>query len=130
MKDIKDYAKFYINSCECQVIAVDTTVKNVFAKEGEIIKFDEMCHYVVTSEDVMNVKLILRHLSDMTEEEAKEIGWWDEFENRIIYAKDFNQKWMFSSDQMIGLLSRGFDLFGLIEAGLAIDSTTLNTQKK
>lgn len=67
--------------------------------------------------------LILRKLSDMTEEEEEE------------YTKTVDE-WNFGFKRnMLGaatsthfLLSRGFDLFNLIESGLAIDSKSLTNQ--
>lgn len=66
-------------------------------------------------------KPILRPLSDMTEEEEMEVQ----------YLVDIQG---FGYDALIGakitqyLLSRHFDLFGWIEAGLAIDKTKLETK--
>lgn len=70
--------------------------------------------------DWSGVKLILRPFSDMTEEEAVESG-------LGTIARDlemFNRPW--SPKQFLYLLSRGFDLFGLIESKQAIDKTTLS----
>lgn len=70
--------------------------------------------------------LVLRPLSDMTEDELQECG-------NMIY--DFsndpelnNFKWKdfeigLAPEQFVYLLSKGFDLFGLIPSGLAIDNT-------
>lgn len=76
-------------------------------------------------------KLLLRPLSDMTEEEAIECG---NLDYDFSGEPDLN-KWTWkdfdtlnSSSQFQYLLSKHFDLFGLIEAGLAIDKTTLKQQ--
>lgn len=82
------------------------------------------------------VKPILRPLSSMTEEEFKEF-------DRII-TKDFAKMTIIESVSKEGdytrfshtfnssayLLSKHFDLFGLIEAGLAIDSTALTNSEQ
>jgi hypothetical protein len=150
MKDIKDYLHLYINSCECEVIYVNTQVKNHIAKVGETVKFDDVTYYVVSSEDIINIKLILRPLSDMTEGEAWEfVGGksdhlYDDLKidkidktgisiSYVINAGDegsFPQSHKFDffalgPEQFRHLLSRGFDLFNLIPEGLAIDKRTI-----
>lgn len=77
----------------------------------------------VSHHRVNEVKPILRRLEDMTEEEAIECGvsgaWCD---------LEFDGTWrsnQFTTKAFIGLLSKSFDLFGLIDAGLAIDAKTL-----
>jgi hypothetical protein len=93
------------------------------------------------------VKPLLRPLSDLTKEEAKAVGsllhtvngkncraYKNEFGMwRIQYGNVHGQFWIidntiFNQRQTIYLLSKHFDLFGLIESGLAIDKTTLQTQ--
>jgi hypothetical protein len=67
-------------------------------------------------------KPILRPLSDMTQKERKQIGptWHKEYEPEITDNE-------FNTEEIRLMLSKGFDLFGLIDAGLAIDKTTLQT---
>lgn len=77
------------------------------------------------------LKPILRKLSDMTEKELQECG------NLVVDFSDdesglgLNEhKWqdftlLLCAEQFHWLIQRGFDLFGLIEAGLAIDKTKL-----
>jgi hypothetical protein len=72
--------------------------------------------------------LILRPLSDMTEEEEKEmIASQDdvilEGYTQILLKTD-------SGETVRWMLSKGFDLFGLIDAGLAIDKTKTNHANK
>lgn len=88
--------------------------------------------------DDEEVELILRPLSDMTKEEAKEIAavytgytinWVHIKDGQIIfnyYEGDEVQENVFdigysNPEGFLYMLSRGFDLFGLIDAGLAID---------
>jgi hypothetical protein len=77
----------------------------------------ENCHIALW--DLKDFKLLLRPLSDMTEEEKENIQGtdWGFLET--------NYDWEFSPETFIYLLSKYFDLFGLIEAGLAIDKTKL-----
>lgn len=93
-------------------------------KKGDIISFSQLPPASLLD----FIKLILRPLASMTEEEMKECG-------NMIY--DFSNdpglnKWHWkdfeiglSPEQFHYLLSKGFDIFGLIESGLAIDSTSL-----
>jgi hypothetical protein len=76
------------------------------------------------------IKPILRPLSDMTEEE---IEWLDEHDD--FYDKNLSDEtepfviieWQ--AERIKYLISKHFDVFGLIEAGLAIDKTKLNNQQ-
>lgn len=113
-KEIKDYFHLYYG-CEFRSIEM----------------YDE--EYITRRIDMINPKAhevwkpTLRPLSDMTEEERKEV----EFKREILY--DIHERNSKDPDTLIMcgditkyLLKQGFDLFGLIEAGLAIDKTTLN----
>lgn len=64
------------------------------------------------------IKPILRPLSDMTDEEREQA--------EIVYKGNGVLESHFES--MRFLLSKHFDLFGLIDAGLALDKTKLNQQ--
>ena len=127
-KKIEDYIYMYIG---CQAQTEDGIGRlNSFNHESggcEII-------FGITGPDFSKtyfadqVKIVLRPLSDMTEEEMQECG-------NMIYdfsdEPDLN-KWK-PSDFEIGLapeqfhwlLKKSFDLFGLIESGLAIDKSSL-----
>ncbi len=63
-------------------------------------------------------RLHLTKLSDMTEEEMKEVNF-----RTIPFSKIKDV--FYSPETFMKLLKMGFDLFGLIDAGLAIDKTTL-----
>lgn len=68
--------------------------------------------------DIKTVKPILRPLSDMTEKE-----WLKEMPDRPALKPGYELN--FSATQFNWLLKQGFDLFGLIESGQAIDKTKL-----
>ena len=73
-----------------------------------------------------DIKIILRPLSDMTEDEAIECI---DYDPKIFIpfneiSKDWRTK-VLDADRWRKLISKGFDLFGLIDAGLAIDKTKL-----
>lgn len=67
-------------------------------------------------------KPILRRLSDITEEEALEI--WNMDEECLV--RYHSEKVMIGfdlyTDSFLYLLSKGFDLFNLIDSGLAVDN--------
>ena len=103
-KDIKDYLHLYLGA-------------GCIMKAGKGVTED----YYSTVEwaDIgypHNVKaLVLRPLSDMRNDERVERG---------KHLLQF-ERWTLDGEYHRWMLSRGFDLFGLIEAGLAIDKTTL-----
>ncbi len=71
--------------------------------------------------NIRDVKPILRPLSDMTEDEKESIGrgaWHHDYYPEISDSE-------FDCEEVRLMLSMYFDLFGLIESGLAIDQTTL-----
>ena len=111
MKELKDFIHLYLG-CEC-VIGSDLSTKETV----QAVSKDSVCvginKYGVESwYKTKSIKLILRPLNDMTDEEEKESG-------------DNPETVFEAAEQIEYLLSKHFDLFGLIEAGLAIDKTTL-----
>jgi hypothetical protein len=76
-------------------------------------------HYYFIGHD--EIKLVLRRLSDMSEEENQE---WAETNGALGNCSRYEDE----AHATAYLLSKGFDLFGLIDAGLAIDSKTLQTK--
>lgn len=66
------------------------------------------------------IKPILRRLEDMTEEENVEI-----FGSDVHWYKPFDSTDACDVQQWQKLLQKSFDLFGLIDAGLAIDAKTI-----
>jgi hypothetical protein len=181
-KNIKDIIHLYFG-CECETYSgkrgtfagfdicekdrsmIIHTVRYFDVDDYDVLNDDEMCE---------QIKLILRPLSDLTEEEFKEYskpktfatygGYWyacdreldpdfegdviehineacdDDPENVIMChakSKSISYGWIEYEDKYHGfgmkenatwiafLLAKGFDLFGLIPAGLAIDKTKL-----
>lgn len=119
MKIVKNYIHLYLG-CE----AIITDVRNdapdePWAAIGSRITIDTMfLHYI--SEGKISVKIILRELNDMTEEENKEMVATQE---KIIF-KGYNLL-VDSGETCRYLLSKYFDLFGLIESDNAFDKTLL-----
>jgi hypothetical protein len=118
MKDIKDYLHYYpkakILICEPGVEPVSHYLEGVDWYLGKAIA--ERVSY-----DPTWIKLLLRPLSDMTEEEGMEIFW------KPVKGENFSIK---TGEEFRQLLIKGFDLFGLIDAGLAIDKNTVIGTKK
>lgn len=159
MKDIKDYLHLYIG-CECMIgdmkwkreehlygLAPDVDVDF-----GKPIKSKLDAHVLSVFSD--KCTLILRPLSDMTEEEALYcISTFDRgVDNpvfKIIGKDELGEDWVYvqvgyeeteccwgpnlnymGAEMFRYLLSRGFDLFGLIESGLAIDKTSIPSNQE
>ena len=112
MKDIKDYLHLYLG---CEVL---WEIEHESASEGGTEILDG--HLVETAKAGLRiVKPVLRHLSDMIEEDCNLLGWDYKYQGKIISHRAEN---LFPEEVRI-LLKQGFDLFGLIEAGLALDKT-------
>jgi hypothetical protein len=125
-KKIADYLPHYIGQ-KVQFIADEIGILKGFC-ESEV-EHDKTIAIIDVGSDrfiewyAEEVKLILRPLSSMTEEEATELDWnqrigwesrWDGIGRpQVIYPREFH--W---------LIKKGFDIFGLIESGLAIEKTT------
>lgn len=91
------------------------------------MRIDEISKYTMLAAEKGFIKLVLRPLSDMTEEE------WVETCRRQQWAtgspKFLNEGTVMmmniKPDCFTYLLSHGFDIFGLIEENLAINKTTI-----
>jgi len=118
-KNIADYLHLYLG---CEVMLWTDATNPVFEPERKRLVIDAKVYDHITLKTALDVgaKLILRPLSDMSEEEAKELGLNDLA--KILYH---GTQRVFSFDQVRYLLSKHFDLFNLIGEGLAIDANTL-----
>jgi len=152
-KKIEDYLPYYIGQ-DCMIGDYKGKIQSVGSKE-----IDFMCVVSGTNQDEESgfygedeendvkpemVKPILRPLSDMTEEEAKEVvnrqfKSWSipiyeghsslciDVKFQIDVGNKFNHTQIdydrISPDAFHYLLKQGFDLFNLIPAGLAVDKT-------
>jgi hypothetical protein len=118
-KEIKDYLHLYYE-------------RKVFAKfnDGSSGEMDLSVYYLRYPDiDPLPIefKLILRPLSDMTEDESKKLGLHGIWEDIKDISTGIWDDTLFYPEDFIKLLKEGFDLFGLIESGLAIDATKLRT---
>lgn len=128
VKNIKDYLHLYLG-CEVQYVEYyNTVIKNgilvempIGGTEWGVVNEQGDREYSFEQE----IKPILRPLSDMTEDENKETSklYFDFMEKQRPSTRDITMM----AHMTTWFLSKYFDLFGLIESGLAIDKTKLNT---
>lgn len=122
-KELKDYAHFYIG---CDVLQDDNEIARLVGIYAETCMLIHEATGQFGECDISKIKLILRHLSDLTEEEMI----YCVANGQLVYCgqspENFVIGWgAFRPEITRFLLSKSFDLFGLIKAGLAIDATTL-----
>ncbi len=103
---LTEYLKYYIGSL---CIITDK-------EDGKMFKPETLTYSILTQLDRYSVKLILRDLSSITELEAKELidvkGGTDVYTLNDIF-------FFFDSDRFHWAVKRSFDLFRLIELGIA-----------
>jgi hypothetical protein len=122
-KQLKDYLHLYLQVFD-RILLIEKSnyyfVHNLFIHKGGTRVLDaRILTELLTHGDGLEYKLLLRPLPDMTEEEKTELYYLDdhalhELGDGTGYALPYVFTWC---------LSKGFDLFGLIESGLAIDKT-------
>ena len=139
MKDIKDFLHLYLG---CDFVTANSQGNINTSSIGEVYSYFD--HF-------KQFKLVLRKLSSITEEEIvsylrlKHNAYNGEYEVRAVdngfwwafRLNTLNERFNFygeildesNSDQFRYLLSKAFDLFGLIDEGLAIDKATLEKQE-
>lgn len=110
MKDIKDYLHLYLKVWG----TVSESAHSLYIN-GEWALSAAILSEVMLGK--MKFAPHLRNLSDITEEE-KEYRW-----NTFCNIREINQEVV--AEEIKWLLSKGFDLFGLIESGDALDKTKL-----
>jgi len=119
-KKIEDYLHLYLG---CEVLINSGDIHN----EKLIIDYDFLnTYYEVEGGYFMNNPIpLLRPLSSMTEEEAKEMDMQDVQISMIAHPSFMPVDIYFNAKQMRILLEKGFDLWSLIDAGLALDATKI-----
>lgn len=132
-KDISEYIHYYIGQ-QCQTIAPDGIPHSIL----ETINYYWLGR---SKRDGTRLIPILRKLEDMTEEECWDIeainpswvpGTSKEYiQNRLYLTKKrIVDKRGIQPEVFHYLLSKGFDLFNLIESGAAIDAKTIQPQQQ
>jgi hypothetical protein len=151
---LQDYLHYYLHGkiweagvMTCTLIGIGDSYYTIKTKQGTLL----------TLSNRANIKLVLRRLEDMMADEAIELASLvvhkDEYINVSIYRHNYTNDLMvqwglltqsqraddveyffnatgersWSGSQFHYLLQQGFDLFGLIDAGLAIDAKTLQS---
>ena len=124
-KKIEDYLHLYLG-CEC-IIGDSITTETIEAVSKNSIctgenKYGIDCWYKISA-----AKPILRPLSDMTEEEEKYVGLG--LKAGIANASMLKSRYFHSMTPKVFyyLLSKHFDLFGLIESGFAVNAAEINS---
>lgn len=133
MRDIKDYLHLYLG-CEVYVFP-DETLTNGWleTKRKEMPGLTYQYQLTISNYNVVldaGYKPILRPLSDMTDEEMDEV--WHGIEPKNVLVMQYKNSGMerkvaLCSERTRYLLSRGFDLFNLIEEGLAVKLSSNNS---
>ena len=113
MKEVKDYIHLYLG---CEGILTRQKTYGSPKKTTEILQAGILNNLELLP-SIYSFKPILRHLIDMKEEEARKFGLGLIVDNRTVKVIDW------TPEKFAYALSQQFDLFGLIEAGLAIDKT-------
>ena|SRR6185503_1709549 len=135
MKEIKDYLPFYIGS-DCMIGDLGWKKQKIHPNDlapytnldyGRPIKSKVDLHTIQAFGN--QITLILRPLNSLSKQEMEECGNLDydfsgEPELNKWTWKDFNC--LLTPNQFTFLLSKHFDLFELIESGLAIDKKNFN----
>lgn len=127
-KQIKDYLHLYIG-CHVKFIGKDRP----FIKNGSIktLEPENVRSWIKQNDEF---KLILRPMSSLTHDEIKAARTKSSEFDRSPISGRWGQKvsYGFTTDPLeweaqivFNLIKMGFDVFGLIEAGLAIDKTKL-----
>lgn len=143
--ELKDYLHLYLpvaveldnggskvyNRTAVAVGNTDDEYRYVTLRLGKGLK--SFTNSVLLSEN--RVKPILRPLSDINFAELYAVAKADAYHNyesmedAVQTARNIIKSNEFRPQTLLCLLGMGFDLFGLIEAGLAIDRSTINQKK-
>jgi hypothetical protein len=123
-KELKDYLHLYLG---CEVFIESYSFMNGNKREKLIDKLTEVgingridCEKYTPPDG--DVKLVLRPLSDMTEEEKTEMM---QQKHKYDTGNSMSHTITDHAYRVHWAINKHFDLFGLIEAGLAIDKATL-----
>jgi hypothetical protein len=124
-KNIKDYLHLYLG-CSIYYPEANEYSEVSWTTLLDVWSVERKEEYYIPS-----YKLVLRPLSDMTEDERKEIDKVRRYysDTILIPAPVFGSFQEAMPYVFYYLLSMHFDLFGLIEAGLAIDKTKIIEQQ-
>lgn len=124
--NIKDYLHLYLG---CDVMLWTDAQNPVFKPERKKLiagRSETAFEISIYTAYQVNVKLILRPLNSMTDQDHERYkGIYFSMDNKLMHW--FND---IHFEMTRHWLKEGFDLFGLIEAGLAIDKTTIKKESQ
>lgn len=123
--DIKDYLHFYIGQ-QVEYLEYSTLC-------SDLITYNNIS-FLLTDESVSEIKPLLHQLKDITDDDLVEIYDLDIDGNNDkhagaeskLYKRNYASMNLKEYKVMPFMLKKGFDLFGLIDAGLAIDAKTIS----
>lgn len=114
--------------CEVAIFTESTNPAIIPQKKRLIAcKSERAFEISLCTAESLKAKPILRLLSDMTEEEIKDYNFMKP--DKEASPDDAFRPWA-NAKRTVYLLSKHFDLFGWIKAGLAIDRSTLISRSK
>lgn len=123
---LQDYAHYYIGaSCFNTWFTPEHDAYDAGWKLCGIRTDNEKCYMLENETDVTwvdSIALKLRRLEDMTEDEIREYGKLVELRTDGVHSVYISCD---TPESYHYLLQQGFDLFGLITAGLAVDIKTI-----
>lgn len=138
-KQLKDYLHYYIGHVDYRVKYIDGSSWTVWSKltPGRYAR-------AVEDHSVEKIEIVVRKLESMTEDEWQEIRFhlsadivaavpiikWQDRPRWVVVLENRIQTNTLKFLDGIELIKRGFDLFGLIDAGLAVDKDTLENNSK
>jgi hypothetical protein len=121
MKEIKDYIHLYINS------EAKYRVRYVDSEDGKWsvwLKLTPKRLDQLEDASIEKVEYAIRRLEDITEEEKKQCELLNVCEKIGDEHATYQITWE-TPNTFHYLLKQGFDLFGLVDAGLAVDAKTI-----
>lgn len=128
--ELKDIIHLYLG-CEVFVTNINKVGRLYSSTLNNDIEitFEDQKGWYITDLEETRIKLLLRPLSSMTEEEALCIYRLTNTEDVEAKATDvlsyYKRAFRFEPEEFLELIKMDFDLFELIKQGQAIDKTTL-----
>lgn len=124
-KKLSDYLHLYLGCEAIETLHDHKCIIHEVRKDGKCYVLGDALFSDLL--DVNYIKPILRPLSDMTEEERREMM---REKHQYDTGNPRSHELTNHARRILWAISKHFDLFGLIESGLAIDSTTLEPSKQ
>lgn len=135
--DIKDYIHFYIGQKHIRELhrksgEVDV-IGPMIISGHDVATWNQFTHQSLSYNETLNAidKPILRKIESMTEEEMNECGNLDyDFSNdpELNQWSHLDFDCILTPNQFTWMLKRGFDLWGFIDVGLAVDAAAISQQ--